>query len=138
MAVSKIGDRVNDLFDREDWPIAEKILVAERKTFPNDHWVVTQLGVSIYEQQRYEEALETFRASESILPSCPLTRWNLAGALGALDHCEDAIRYYVGLIEDPATPRKDPCWESETWARTLKKRFDLPPWENLRRRGAHA
>jgi tetratricopeptide (TPR) repeat protein len=120
MIASKQDDQINALFRSGKWQRARAILEAERERDPSSHWVLTQLGVTFYEQRRYREALELFRASLEIVPDCPLTLWNVAGALDALGKSGEAIDIYKWLIESKTTPKQDPCWESEDWSLSLK------------------
>jgi tetratricopeptide (TPR) repeat protein len=114
------GGRVNELFRRSKWDEARALLEKQREQEPANHWLLTQLGVTFYEQKRYKEALKLFRASRRILDDCPLTLWNLAGTLDALGEYEDAVRIYVWLLGSKRTPQEDPCWESPEWANSLK------------------
>jgi tetratricopeptide (TPR) repeat protein len=120
MAGHGLSDRVNDLFRKGEWAKARKLLEAERKRNPNDHWVLTQLGVTYYEQKRYAESLALFLASRNIVPDCPLTLWNLAGALDALGEYTAAKDIYLWLLEADRSPADDACWESSAWADALR------------------
>jgi tetratricopeptide (TPR) repeat protein len=120
MAGNKTSEKIDDLFRRGAWEKARKALEKERQKDPENHWVLTQLGVTFYEQQRYEEALQLFLASREIVPDCPLTLWNLAGTLDALGKPAEAIPIYVWLLENDKSPEDDPCWESKKWAQSLK------------------
>jgi tetratricopeptide (TPR) repeat protein len=82
--------------------------------------VLTQLGVTFYEQKRYEEALQLFLASLEIVPDCPLTLWNLAGTLDSLGKHTHAMRIFTGILRSNISPDDDPCWESAEWADALK------------------
>jgi tetratricopeptide (TPR) repeat protein len=96
------------------------LLEKEREKDPENHWLVTQLGVTFYEQRRYEDAVELFLASRQIVPDCPLTLWNLAGTLDSLGKRKEAIRIYNWLLQDKTSPEDDSCWESKEWAAALK------------------
>jgi tetratricopeptide (TPR) repeat protein len=120
MAKETLSDKVNLLFRQGKWAKARKLLEEERENEPTDHWVLTQLGATFYEQGRYQDALECFLRSLKIVPDCPLTLWNLAGALDALEEHRKAVSIYIGLLRANVSPTKDPCWESKTWADTLK------------------
>jgi tetratricopeptide (TPR) repeat protein len=120
MAAKNVGFRVNDLFQEEKWEEARSLLEKEREKDPSNHWILTQLGVTFYEQGLYEEALQLFRASLEILDDCPFTLWNLAGVLDALGNYAAAIKVYIWLIESKRTAKNDPCWESEQWTNSLK------------------
>ena len=76
--------------------------------------------MTFYEQRRYEEALELFLASCDIVPDCPLTLWNVAGALDALGKSAQAVGVYTWLLQSKKSPEEDPCWESKEWTDSLK------------------
>jgi hypothetical protein len=120
MARNKLDDKVNDLFHRGEWEAARTVLERERERDPDNHWVLTQLGVTLYEQRRYREALKLFLASLKIVPDCPLALWNLAATLDALGRSADAVRIYTWLLQSDKTPEEDPCWESKEWTEALK------------------
>ena len=112
--------RIDDLLQRGDWEKARRLLQRERAADSDNHWVLTQLGVTFYEQRRYREALDWFSRSRKIVPDCPLTLWNLAGALDALGKHAAAIRIYRGLLKSNKSFEDDPCWESKQWTDQLK------------------
>ncbi len=111
---------IEQLLERGAWSAARKVLERELHGDPANHWLLTQLGVTYYEQRRYKRALDLFRESHAIVDDCPLTLWNLAGALDALGKHTQAIRIYRSLLTSNKSPADDPCWESETWANSLK------------------
>ena len=64
-------DKVAELFERGAWSAARKLLQRERRRDPTSHWVLTQLGVTHYEQRQYQTALRWFQKSWRIVPTCP-------------------------------------------------------------------
>jgi len=118
--MASFSDKINGLFAKEEWAKARPLLEAELLKRPDDHWVLTQLGVTFYEQRHYEESLKMFLKSKEIVPDCPLTLWNLAGAFDALGKHADAINLYTWIVECTKSPEGDPCWESKQWADALK------------------
>jgi tetratricopeptide (TPR) repeat protein len=120
MARVKRNGAIDDLFKRGRWSEARRLLERERTRDPENHWVLTQLGVTFYEQQRYEEALLLFAASLEIVPDCPLTLWNVAGTLDALGKPAQAVSIYTWLLRSDKSPADDPCWESKQWTDVLK------------------
>ena len=120
MAKETFSDRINRLFRENEWREARRLLEAERAKDPENHWILTQLGVTYYEQRRYKEALRLFLKSKAIVQDCPLTLWNLAGAHDALGKHRAAIDIYTWLLERAKSPDEDPCWESKEWANALK------------------
>ena len=120
MAVNKRNDKINDLLRRGKWPEARNLLERERAADPDNHWLLTQLGVTFYEQGQYEDALKLFLASREIVPDCPLTLWNLAGTLDSLGKYSDALSIYTWVLQSNKSPEDDPCWESRAWTDVLK------------------
>ena len=120
MTAKKLNGKIDDLFARGEWEEARRLLEKEREKAPDNHWVLTQLGVTLYEQQRYEEALPLFLASLKIVPDCPLTLWNLAGTLAALGKHAGAMRIYAWLLQSDRSPEDDP--ERRAGKRRLERR----------------
>lgn len=112
--------RINALFKRDDWKQARSLLETEFKKNPSDHWLLTQLAVTFYEERKYKKALGLLVKSLKIVPDCPLTLWNVGGALDATGQHGSAIRVYTWLLRSKKSPAEDPCWESEQWADVLK------------------
>lgn len=108
------------LLQQGAWEEARKQIEQELKRRPDDHWLLTQLGVTYYEQGRYRESLDPLLKSLKIVPDCPLTLWNVAGALDALGKPKPAISIYTWLLRSTKSAADDPCWESEAWADSLK------------------
>ena len=120
MTGNKMNSKINGLIQRGQWAEARRLLERERDKEPTNHWVLTQLGVTFYEQRRYEEALQLFLASREIVPDCPLTLWNLGGTLDSLGKHTHAMRIFTGILYSNTSPDDDPCWESVKWADALK------------------
>src|SRR5581483_5579402 len=99
---------------------ARKLLAGELAKEPDHHWLLTQIGVTLYEQRRYAEALRRFVAALEIVADCPLTLWNLAGTLDAMGKPAAAIPIYSWLLESDRSPADDACWESREWTDALK------------------
>lgn len=111
---------IDELIRAENWPEAKRRIEADLVLDPTNHWLVTQLGVVLYESRQYKPALERFQRSLQIVPDCPLTLWNVAGALDALGRHREALDYYVWLLRSRRTAEDDPCWESDEWTAALK------------------
>jgi len=120
MAKSKWNDRVNTLFHQERWNEARALLQEDLEKAPDNHWLLTQVGVTYYEQKQYKKALQLFLTSREIVADCPLTLWNLAGTLDALGKHSRAVAIYTWILESKKSPKDDPCWESSKWTEALK------------------
>lgn len=112
--------RIERLLQQGRWTAARTALEKERLKDPHNHWLLTQLGVTYYEQRKYKEALRLFRKSLTIVPDCPLTLWNVAGGLDAMGKPLQAMAIYTSLLKSTTSPDDDPCWESNAWADSLK------------------
>lgn len=117
---AKATATIESLIERGRWAEARKRIERELKSDPDDHWLLTQLGVTLYEEQRYREALVPLLKSLEIVPDCPLTLWNVAGTLDALGQSKEALSIYTWLLESKQTADADECWESKEWADALK------------------
>jgi tetratricopeptide (TPR) repeat protein len=120
MAKDTLNQKIDDLFQKSKWHQARRLLEKERDKNPDDHWILTQLGVTFYEEGNYQEALSWFLKSLRIVESCPLTLWNIAGTLDALGKYNDAVRIFSWLLESQTSPEEDPCWENSEWSNSLK------------------
>ncbi len=118
--MTTFSDKINGLFKRGEWEKARRVLEKERASDPGNHWLLTQIGVTYYEQKKYAAALKMFLASRAIVDDCPLTLWNLAGTLDALGRHTAAIRIFTWLLASTRSPHDDPCWESDAWTHSLK------------------
>jgi hypothetical protein len=112
--------RIDELFESEQWEAARAALLAELRSNPGDHWLLTRLATTYYEQRKYKEALKYSRSAFSSNPECPLVLWDLAGTLDALGKKDEAIGIYSQLL-DRGVQRiaNDECGEGEEWARSL-------------------
>jgi tetratricopeptide (TPR) repeat protein len=115
-----LSEKINSLIRQQSWDRARALLNKELEKSPKSHWLLTQLGVTWYEQRKYKQAMKFFLASARIVPDCPLTLWNLAGALDALGHPGGALRVYTLLLQSTTSHEDDSCWESQEWTDALK------------------
>ncbi len=120
MSVNGFSKRVAELLQAENWTEARALLQKELEKDPANHWLLTQIGVTFYEQRQYKAALKIFLDSYRILDDCPLTLWNLAGTFDALGEVKKAIAIYTWLLESDKSPADDSCWESKEWTDRLK------------------
>jgi len=103
-----------------EWEKVRALIRRELTRTPADHWLLTQLGVTLYEEGRYSEALKPLVESWQIVPDCPLTLWNLAGTLIAIGKPELALSIYSWILGSSKTSDDDACWESTDWTEALK------------------
>lgn len=109
----------------EQWDDARRVIRErlprnlERCSF-EDHWLLTRLSLSYYEQRRYKRALSCSQRAHSVAPRCPLVLWDLAGALDAAGQTHDAILVWRRLIRrGPREVAFAQCGEGLAWATSL-------------------
>jgi tetratricopeptide (TPR) repeat protein len=120
MSRPSLSDRVNEVFRQEDWAGARKLLTRALKRHPKDHWLLTRLGTTYYEERDYRKALELSEEARKLAPGCPLVLWDLAGALDMLDDRRAAVKVYEDLLrKGPRAIAEDECGEGLAWAHSL-------------------
>lgn len=90
---------VEKLIKAENWPAARRAIRAELRSDPRNHWLLTRLGLTYYEQRDYRRALEYARRALVEAPRCPLVWWDYAGTLQMLGQYRDAMKVYRRLIQ---------------------------------------
>src|ERR1700733_8159352 len=88
------SDKVNDLFEREEWTEARRLLDKRLHADPNNHWLITRIGTTYYEQGNYAKALEFSEHAHKLAPKCFLVLWDLASTYEMLELDVDAARIY--------------------------------------------
>ena len=96
--MSEIGEKIESLIAADDWTEARKIITNALSESPEDHWLLSRLALTFYEQFDYEKALEYDAKALSYAPHCPLALWGYAGSLEMLDRQNEAIKIYRRLI----------------------------------------
>jgi tetratricopeptide (TPR) repeat protein len=113
------GD-IEKLIGAERWVDARRLIRRALRSKPNDHWLLTRLGLTYYEQRRYEQALKLSERAFSVAPTCPLVLWDYAGCLEMLDRNSEAADIYQRLIRrGPKRIAVGPCGEGLSLARGL-------------------
>jgi tetratricopeptide (TPR) repeat protein len=120
MEKRSLSAQISALFRKSEWAKARGLLEKEQKRNSGDHWLLTQIGVTFYEEGKYGEACRLFLKSLKIVADCPLTLWNLAGTLDATGQPLQALKIYTWLLRTNKSAKDDPCWESKKWSDALK------------------
>ncbi|HEX3152728.1 MAG TPA: tetratricopeptide repeat protein [Gemmataceae bacterium] len=116
----QLSEVIDELFDQEQWVAARKILLRELRDAPDNHWLLTRLGTTYYEQRKYGSALKIAEQALELAPECPLVLWDLAGDLDATGDHEAAIRIYRKLIKRGVhSLANGECGEGVAWAESL-------------------
>jgi hypothetical protein len=113
-------DAVEALIEAGEWEKARELIRKQLKRSPDDHWLLTRLSTTYYEQGRYAEALEYVDKAHALAPTCPLVLWDYAGTLDMLGRKEEAIKVYLSLMaRGVAGIANDECGEGYEWAAGL-------------------
>jgi tetratricopeptide (TPR) repeat protein len=118
-------DTVEPLIEAEQWDKAREVILRELEDDPDNHWLLTRLSTTYYEQHDYQTALEYARKARSVVPTCPLALWDYAGALEMLGRKSEARRIYGTLLKRGAKQIMEPdeyadtCWQGKEWTIAL-------------------
>jgi tetratricopeptide (TPR) repeat protein len=111
---------IEQLIHDERWVQARRAILRELKTKPDDHWLLTRLSLTHYEQRHYSEALKYVEKAKEIMPTCPLVLWDYAGALQMLGRHVEAIDVYNEITAKGIKKlAHGDCGEGLAWARGL-------------------
>ena len=103
-----------------DWLGARRLIQRELRSKPTDHWLVSRLGLTYYEQRRYRKALEVARQAYRLAPRCPLVLWDYAGTLQMNGRHRDALSVYRRLVRRGIdSVANGPCGEGRARATAL-------------------
>lgn len=90
--------RIEKAIEADNWIAARKLIRAELKGNPKDHWLIGRLALTYYEQRRYERALCFTPKALQETPYCPLLIWDYAGTLAMIDRNDEALTLYRWLL----------------------------------------
>ena len=111
---------VEVLVRAERWSEARRAITVELRSDPENHWLVSRLALTFYEQHRYKEALRHSERALMLAPRCPLSLWDYAGTLQMLGRDTEAVNVYRGLIRRGSQRiANGPCGEGLARARGL-------------------
>lgn len=118
--MAKKKQSVESLIEEEKWEEARLAIEEELKAAPEDHWLLTRLSTTYYEQRDYIKALQYAEQAKDLAPNCPLVLWDYAGALDMLGRRKEALDVYRTLLDRGAKNiAMDECGEGIKWARNL-------------------
>ncbi len=111
---------IEDAIAGNNWPRARLLIRKALKQRPRDHWLLTRLALTYYEQRQYRKALAYDGKALQIAPYCPLAVWGYAGSLDMLERRKEALQIYRWLISwGPDCLAHGPCGEGIQRARSL-------------------
>jgi tetratricopeptide (TPR) repeat protein len=95
---SRAGKLIEKAVAAEDWAGARKLIKAELRSAPEDHWLMSRLALTHYEQRHYKRALNWDVRALLEAPYCPLAIWGYAGTLEMLGRYNASISLYRYLL----------------------------------------
>ena len=116
----EISHQLNNFFKSENWFKAKKLLENELTKFPNDHFLLTQLGEVFYEMQEYNQAKIYTEKAYNLAPNCPLASNNYAVVLYMHENNNKAIELWKQLLnKDIEEIAEGECGEGLSFAKSL-------------------
>lgn len=94
---NRAGNLIEQAVMAEDWPRARRLIKSELRHRPTDHWLLSRLALTYYEQRKYEDAIRWDTKALQIAPYCPLAIWGYAGTLDMLQRYDEALTIYRWL-----------------------------------------
>lgn len=114
------GARIEREIARANWAGARKLISAELREDPDNHWLIARLSLTHYEQRQYTKALELTIKALQLAPTCPLVLWDHAGTLAMLGRTVEALAINQRLIKRGVDRiAYGACGEGLAWARGL-------------------
>jgi tetratricopeptide (TPR) repeat protein len=95
---AKVMAAIEKAIEDCDWIKARELIGRELQREPHNHWLLTRLSTTYYEEREYAEAAIIAQKALDEAPHCPLVLWDLAGALYMLRRYSDAIDLYSRIV----------------------------------------
>ena len=131
-----IPKRVEALYQHEHWAKARALILRELKKNPEDHWYLTRLSGTYYEDRKYQKALEVSDEAVKLAPGCPLVLWDRAGILEMTGRYSRAMAIWSRLLKRGVNSvAYGPCGEGMRWARSLLNDCRYRIGNSYRKRG---
>jgi hypothetical protein len=121
---AKILACANTARDRRNWLLAEKFYIEHLRFYPLSAPILVQLGHSLREQSRIDEAHDAYRRAVSIAPEDPDTQLQFARSLAQLGDTSGASIAYKTAIE--LDPRCEDARNELQHLALLPRRFSRP------------
>ncbi len=99
---------------------ARKLIRAELRSGPADHWLMVKMAQSYAIEDELRLALRWVERAIELEPRCPTAMWNLAGILFRLRRdreSERVLRVMIARGTGGVTRAKKACRQSLRWAR---------------------
>jgi len=112
--------RFYKLYDHEKWLEARRVLFALLDQDPTNHWLLSRISSTFYEQRNHRRALTYARRAVQIKPQCPLALMDYAASLDMLGKTEEAISIWKLLLKRGyRSIAYGECGEGVRWAKEI-------------------
>lgn len=91
--------KIEKHFRRGEWKKTRELIYRELKKKPKDHWLLTRLAMTYYEETEYKRALSISEKAMKLAPTCPLVLWDYACALDMIGSHKKAIAGWKKLLK---------------------------------------
>jgi hypothetical protein len=95
---SRAEKLIGRAFDAEEWTRARRLIRAELRSTPKDHWLMSRLATTYYEQRKYEESLYWNAMALQESPYCPLAIWGYACSLEMMGRPGESLSLFRWLL----------------------------------------
>lgn len=92
------GEMIERAIAASDWARARQLIRRELRQRPDDHWLLTRLSLTYYEQKQYRRSLQYVVQALQTAPYCPLAVWDYAGTLDMLNRKKKALEIFQWLV----------------------------------------
>ncbi len=89
--------RIEQAIAADNWPQARKLIREELRHDRTNHWLLTRLSLTYYEQKQYRKSLQYVVQALQIAPYCPLAVWDYAGTMDMLRRKRRALQIFQWL-----------------------------------------
>lgn len=111
---------IEERIQAQDWPGARRLIEARLTADADNHWLLTRLSLTYYEERDYQHALQVSKRALALAPNCPLVLWDYAGTLEMLGRYREGLSIFRRVIRRGVESiAHGECGEGVGWARGL-------------------
>lgn len=111
---------IEEHYRQERWAEARSLILRELKNDSNDHWYLTRLSGTYYEEHNYRKARQASDRAVKLAPHCPLVLWDRAGIVEMSGQPIQAIAIWKRLLKrGTKVAAFGACGEGLKWAKSL-------------------